>query len=222
MTSTESKLSIALFGSYYRGFHVLSEILRGPLSNQLHLTGVATDSPDASFISRDKRVWQYPYTNAEASMVLNLAEGHNIPVFSGRVKTPAFYSVFENDWRPDYCIMATFGQRIDQRLFTYPTAGFFNLHPSDNTVWPSRYAGSNPFNQMIHDGARDCVITLHRVDDGFVTGERIAVSDRIYIPPGASVTDMHKMSSPTAALLVRAHLSQILTERQFVRAESHV
>jgi len=212
VTSRSNKPRIALFGSYYRGFHVLNELLHGPLCEKLEIVGVATDDPEATFISRDKRVWQYPHTETEARMVRDLAERHGVPVFTGRVKTPEFYEIFEEHWRPDYCIMATFGQRIDERLYSYPEAGLFNLHPSDNAVWPSRYAGGNPFQQLIRDGAPSCVLTLHRVDDGFDTGERITVSDRIYIPPGATVTDMHKSSSPMAAPLVRAHLSQMLSE----------
>jgi methionyl-tRNA formyltransferase len=222
VTTAPKKLRVALFGSYYRGFHVLSELLQGPLQDQIELVGIATDNPDATFISRDQRVWQYPHTEAEATMVSSLAERHRVPLFHGRVKAPDFYDIFEQAWQPDYCIMATFGQRIDQRLFAYPSTGFFNLHPSDDTVWPSRYAGANPFSQLIRDGATYCVVTLHRVDDGFDTGERIAISDRIYIPPGASVTDMHKATSPVAALLVRTHLTRILTESTLAKASSHV
>jgi methionyl-tRNA formyltransferase len=213
VTACSNKLRIALFGSYYRGFHVLNEILDGPLHEKLHLVGVATDDPRSTFISRDKRVWQYPHTVVEATMVQDLAKRHNVPVFTGRVKTPEFYEIFEQEWRPDYCIMATFGQRIDPRLYNYPAAGFFNLHPSDNAGWPSRYAGGNPFKHLIQDNADFCVLTLHRVDDGFDTGERIAISERIYIPPGASVTDMHKTSSPLAAPLVRSHLQQVLQSK---------
>ncbi len=222
MTNAHKKIKVALFGSYYRGFHVLNEILYGPLHDQLELVGVATDNTGSSFISRDKRVWQYPHTPAEAQMVADLAYQHDVPVFTGRVKSPEFYDLFEQVWHPEYCIMATFGQRIDQRLFSYPYAGFYNLHPSDDDVWPSRYAGGNPFKQLIEDGARDCVMTLHRVDDGFDTGERIAISDRIYIPPGASVTDMHKATSPLAALLVRAHLKSTLQSSSFTGSTNHV
>lgn len=219
MTALSNKFRIALFGSYHRGFHVLNEILSGPLHEKLQLVGVATDDPQSAFISRDKRVWQYAHTEAETTMVQDLAERHNVPVFTGRVKTQEFYELFEQEWRPDYCIMATFGQRIDQRLYNYPAAGFYNLHPSDDAIWPSLYAGGNPFKQLIQDGADFCVLTLHRVDDGFDTGERIAISDRIYIPPGSSVTDMHKTSSPMAAPLVRGHLQQILhNEPCFVAA----
>lgn len=210
MTHPDQKLRVTLFGSYHRGFHVLNELLFGPESARIEVVGVATDDPASTFISRHKRVWQYPHSVEEAHMVRQLAEAHRIPIYTGRVKTPEFYALHETEWRPDYCIMATFGQRIDTRLFSFPGAGFYNLHPSDNGDWPSRYAGGNPFCALMQDGAKHCVLTLHRVNEGIDTGERVMVSDPIYIPPGASVTDLHKTSSPLAAQLVRRHLRQLL------------
>lgn len=208
------RIRVALFGSYYRGLHVLDELLHGPLYQKIKVVGVATDDPENTFISREKRVWQYPYTAHESKMVSLLAEKSGIPVYTGRVKTPAFYEMFENVWAPEYCIMATFGQRIDNRLFDYPDRGFYNLHPSDHSHWPSRYAGSNPFQHMMQDGAKECFMTLHHVDDGFDTGERVCVSPPISIPDGASVPDMHRLSSPFAAALVMHHLQQLLDARQ--------
>ena len=208
--NTNQPLRVALFGSYYRGFNVLTELLCGPLCQRIHLVGVATDDPKQTFVNAKNRVWQYPHTETEASMVRALATSHGIDVFTGRVKTPDFYQTFETQWQPDLCIMATFGQRIDQRLYSYPTLGFYNLHPSDNGEWPSRYAGSNPFDQLIREGAQSCVVSMHHVDDGFDTGDRIGVSSTIQIPPGADVTIMHKISSPVAALLVREQIQRIL------------
>lgn len=210
---TDQKLRVVLFGSYYRGFHVLNELLFGPESSGIVVVGVATDDPESTFISRHKRVWQYPHTPEETRMVRQLAQSQGIPVYSERVKTPEFYALIEDEWQPDYCIMATFGQRIDTRLFSYPVDGFYNLHPSDNGIWPSRYAGGNPFSALLEDGAAHCVVTLHRVNEGIDTGERLMVSDPLFIPPGATVTDLHKASSPLAAQLVRRHVRQLLNER---------
>ena len=47
------------------------------------------------------------------------------------------------------------------------------------------------------------VIRMHEVDDGFDTGRVVATSEPVYIPEGATVQDLHKMSAPIAALLVR-------------------
>ena len=207
---TSSPLRVALFGSFYRGFCVLNELLYGPLSERIQVVGVATDDPAETFVNAKNRVWQYPHRESEEKMVRKLARSQGIETYTGRVKTPAFYDLFESQWRPDICIMATFGQRIDQRLYSYPALGFFNLHPSDNGEWPSRYAGSNPFDQLIREGAQSCVISMHHVDDGFDTGKRIAVSETIYLPHDSDVTTLHKISSPIAALLVREQLQRIL------------
>lgn len=206
-------MRVALFGSFHRGHAVLNELLSGPLADRIEIVGVATDDPDQPYVSAHKRVWQYPHEPHERTMVRALARDAGLPVYQGRVKTPEFYAAYENDWRPDICFMATFGQRIDRRLFSFPGNGFFNLHPSDRGDWPSRYAGPNPFHEMLNDGRDDCAITLHLVDDGFDTGQRIAVSPPVAIPQGASVVDLHKITAPHAALLIREQLSRSLEAR---------
>jgi methionyl-tRNA formyltransferase len=206
-------LRVALFGSYYRGFYVLHELLSGPLSDRIEVVGVATDDPDSTFVSRSRRVWQYGYTIDERNMVRALAQTHGIQVYQDRVKTLEFHKTFREHWRPHLCVMATFGQLIDETLFTYPASGFYNLHPYDGGDWPSAYAGGNPFNAMIQDGLQSCLIGMHAVDGTFDTGPLIANSSRIAIPPGASVTDMHKITGPIAALLIRRELARILASK---------
>lgn len=203
-------MNVVLFGSFYRGFFILNELLFGPLRDRVRVVGVATDDPTAPFVSAHKRVWQYPHTRQEETLVADLARKHDIPVYTGRVKDADFYGIYEHQWQPDLCLMATFGQRIDARLFTRPTRGFYNFHPSDNGAWPSCYAGGNPFSAMAEQGEPCCVMSLHEVDELIDHGRRVAVSDPIWIPPGASVVDMHKISSPMAALLLRRELPGLL------------
>jgi methionyl-tRNA formyltransferase len=211
-------IRVVLFGSYYRGFYVLHELLSGPLSDRIKIVGVATDDPDNTFISRSRRVWQYAHTIDERNMVRALAQTHGIPVYQDRVKTPEFHKIFRENWRPHLCIMATFGQLIDEALFTHPVHGFYNLHPYDGGEWPSVYAGGNPFNAMMRDGLQSCVLGMHAVDSTFDTGELIANSSRIAIPPGASVTDMHKITGPIAALLIRREVARIIASQQAGRS----
>ncbi|WP_123785222.1 formyltransferase family protein [Pseudazoarcus pumilus] len=200
-------LRVAVFGSFYRGYHVLHELLHGDLAGRVCVVGVATDDPTQSFVSPTKRVWQYPHEPSERTMVARLAAEHGIECWSGRVKTPAFYARFEQHWRPDVAIMATFGQRIDARLYSFPRLGFFNLHPCKDDDWPSHYVGGNPFQRLIDDGSDYCVIAMHQVDDGFDTGALRAFSERIPIPAGAGVVEMHKCSSPIAARLAARELA---------------
>lgn len=202
-------IRIAVFGSFYRGNYLLDELLYGPHRHHFKVVGVATDDPLQPFVSREKRVWQYPHTPTEEGLVETQARLHDLPVFTGRVKSAEFYSIYENDWRPEMCIMGTFGQKIDARLFDYPVHGFFNTHPCIGDAWPSRYAGPNPFAMLIADGCDHTTVALHRVDAGLDTGELIAMSDRIAIPPGASVVDMHKITSPVIAKFA---VNRLLTE----------
>ena len=203
-------MKVAVFGSFYRGFYVLQELLDDALKSRVEVVGVATDDAASSHVSAQKRVWQYPHDPADETMVRDLALSHGIDVYEGRVNTAEFHARFEQKWRPDLCLMATFGQRVGERLFTFPPLGFFNFHPSDEESWPSRYAGGNPFRSLIDDGAIYCVITMHKVDAGFDTGEIVARSPRIFIPPRTTVVDMHKISSPIAGKLARAQLEKIL------------
>ena len=199
-----------MFGSFYRGWYVLHELLRGPLASRVEVVGVATDDPSQRYVTPQRRVWQYPHAPAEETMVRELAASHGLDVYTGRIRSDAFHEILERRWRPELCIMATFGQRIGERVFSHPRLGFYNLHPCTDDGWPSRFAGGNPFQAMQDCGTPHAVIAMHRVDEGFDTGELIAYSEPIGIPPHATVTDLHKITSPTAARLAATQIARIL------------
>ncbi len=201
---------VAVFGSFHRGFQVLSELLKGPLAPRVQVVGVATDDMAAAFVSRERRVWSYPHLPEEETMVERLAAAHGLATWKGRVKEAAFYRMYEQDWRPDLCISATFGQRFDARLFELPPLGFYNLHPCIDDGWPSCYAGPNPFQALLDAQADHAVIAMHTVDAGFDTGELLALSEKIYFPPGASVVDLHRISSPVAAKFFAHELAKMI------------
>ncbi|MFZ4539797.1 MAG: formyltransferase family protein [Propionivibrio sp.] len=205
-----AKSRVVVFGSFYRGFCVLSELLSGDITEKLTVVGVATDDSSKRFVSPDKRVWQYPHVKAEEEMVSNLARKFDIEIYNGNVKTPEFYDIFENRWKPDLCIMATFGQKINSRLFEAPHLGFYNLHPCIDDGWPSHYVGGNPFQMLLNDEKIYSKIAMHRVNDGFDTGEFIAYSDKVFFPAHASVIDCHKITSPTAGRLAVHEIEKII------------
>jgi methionyl-tRNA formyltransferase len=205
---------VVLFGSFYRGLHVLQALLEGELSSRVWVAGVATDDPSQSFVSPQKRIWQYPHTREEECMVRRKAEAAGIEVYQGRVKSSAFYDLYENTWKPDLCIMATFGQRIDSRLYRYPAMGFYNLHPCIEDGWPSKYAGGNPFDALIKAGSNHAVVAMHQVDDGFDTGALVAYSRPVPIPPDANVPECHRLTAPVAAELVTQEVARLLDARQ--------
>ena len=201
---------VAVFGSFYRGFYLLNELLQGSISQQVQVVGVASDDPKASFISADRRVWQYPHTDYESTMVPTLAREAGLEVYLGKVNTPAFQDIIETRWLPDICVMGTFGQRIGKRLIGVPPLGFYNLHPCIDDGWPSRYAGGNPFAALMQDGQRYTCVVLHEIDEGLDTGPFVAVTDRIALPRDTTVTDMHKITSFAAAQLAAREIGRII------------
>ena len=207
------KYRIAMFGSYYRGFYLLNELLHGEISNQFTVVGIASDDPQANNIAANKRVWQYPHTSYEERMVAELAKEFDVETFNGTVNAQPFYDIVDQ-WKPDICIMATFGQRIKSRLINIPPLGFYNMHPCIDDSWPSQYVGGNPFQALMFDGKRYCTIAFHAVDESFDTGSLIEMSKRIAFPKEASVTDMHKISSFAAEQLAGSALQKIIAQHQ--------
>ena len=204
------KCRIAVFGSFYRGFYLLDELLYGSLSDKVSVVGVATDDPDSTFVSAANRVWQYPHTAYEKRMVGELAREHGFEPYLGKVNSQGFYELFEGTWKPDLCVMGTFGQRIGKRLIDAPELGFYNLHPCIDDAWPSKYIGGNPFEALMQDGQRYSCVVLHGIDEGFDTGPFVARTDRIALPRETTVTDMHKISSFAAAQLASQEIGKIL------------
>jgi len=201
VSGIQRKVRVAVFGSFYRGYYVIQELMGHPDADRIELVGIATDDPSQSWVSPSKRVWQYPHAPEDEGMVARLSDQLNVSCYTGRVKQEEFYDLFENQWKPDLCVMATFGQKINARLFNYPRLGFLNLHPCIDDKWPSHYVGGNPFHELLKDKKPYTVVALHHVDDGFDTGSLIAYSDKVFIPPHVGVVDLHKITSPVAAKL---------------------
>ena len=209
-SQVDRKVRVVMLGSFYRGYYLLNELLFGDIGSSVEVVGVATDDPSNTFISPGKRVWQYPHTIAEAEMVEKLALQSGLDVYKDRVNSQPFYDLLDRNWKPDLCVMATFGQRIKKRLIDYPRYGFFNLHPCIDDKWPSKYVGGNPFNALIEDGKTYTCIAFHEVDETFDTGPLIKLSGKIAIPPGASVVDMHKITSYAAAKLAADEIVKLI------------
>lgn len=207
------QLRVALFGSFHGGRHVLDILLR-QFPRAIRVVGVATDNPRHPFTNAPKRLWKYPHTPEEETLVTALAEEHGLPVFTGRVKTAQFHRVFAEEWRPELCLMATFGQLIPAHLISFPSLGFFNFHHSDE-FWPS-YPGPDPIRDMLADGKTQAFLNMHRVTEVLDGGELIARSPAIEIGPGTNAVEVHRRSW--------AHLNGFITNEVYrlVRARDAV
>jgi methionyl-tRNA formyltransferase len=130
-TEPPPKVRVAVFGSFHGGYHVLRQLLREPLASHVTVTGLATDDPKQPFTHANVRLWRHVHTKVEEEWVAKMAKANGLPVYRGRIKKPEFERMFVEEWAPDLCLMATFGQMIPQRIFTVPRLGFYNFHHSD-------------------------------------------------------------------------------------------
>src|ERR1035441_5192256 len=76
-----TRARVAVFGSFYGGYHVLSELLEPPLAELVTVVGVATDDPRQPFTHANVRLWKYPHTELEEQLVPSLARENEWPVY---------------------------------------------------------------------------------------------------------------------------------------------
>lgn len=202
-------IRIAVFGSYYQGKAVIDKILELQKQNPaaLCLVGIATDDPLSPRVSPQKRIWQFA-DPSEYEMIPEIANQNHVPVWTGNVKTDQFYELFANEWKPDICYMATFGQRIPVRVFDLSRLGFYNFHPTVDRDWPS-YVGGSPFQQMIAAKEPYCSIAMHGIDEEFDHGPLVAFSPPVPIEQGDTVLSMYKKTSPPTGDMVQWHLEEL-------------
>jgi methionyl-tRNA formyltransferase len=192
---------VVVFGSFLGGYHVLSELLFGELSDDVQVVGIATDDPAQPYTNARGRLWKYPHTPKDETLVRRFATALRIPVFTGRVKSPEFHDLISQQWKPVLCLMATFGQKIPKHAIDVPKLGFFNFHHSGPT-WPS-YPGPDPIAGMQRDGLTHLVLTMHRVSEVIDDGEYFARSHPVAIPPGINAVEMHRITWPQMGPFVR-------------------
>ena len=116
--------------------------------------------------------------------------------------------MFFEQWHPDLCLMATFGQLIPRQIFTFPRLGFFNFHHSDD-VWPS-YPGPDPIAAMLRDGKTHVVITMHEVSEVLDGGRFIARSPRVPLHPGGNGAIVHRMTWPRMGAWIREQVLRLV------------
>ena len=204
----EGNTRVAVFGSFMGGYHVLRELLLGPLANRVTVVGVATDDPTQAFTHANVRLWKYPHERDDEVIAPRFAREHGLPVLTGRVKTPEFFDMFLDEWQPRLCLMATFGQKIPTALINYPALGFYNFHHSGET-WPS-YPGSDPIAAMVADGRKHLVLTIHNVTDVIDGGEFVARSHPVEIPDGINAVGMHRITWPQMGPFIRREVGAML------------
>ena len=205
---SKSRARVVVLGSFMGGYHVLRELIFDEISSRVQVVGIVTDDPTQPHTNSKVRLWRHPHTQNDETMVRRFAASLDIPVFTGRVKSPEFQNLMTQHWKPDLCLMATFGQKIPKHIIEVSRLGFFNFHHSGPS-WPS-YPGPDPIGDMQRDGLSHLVLTLHRVNEKIDDGEFFARSHPVAIPPGINAIEMHRITWPQMGGFIRSAVERIL------------
>ena len=107
--------------------------------------------------------------------VKTFALQHGLPVFQPlKVKEPDFVQQLK-EWKPDFIVVAAFGQFLTQEILDIPTYGCINVHAS---LLP-KYRGAAPIQYAIIKGEKESGVTIMRMEKGMDTG---AMYSRVSVP----------------------------------------
>ena len=100
---------------------------------------------------------------------------HGLPVYQPvKVKEPEFVEKLK-EWKPDFIVVAAFGQFLTQEILDIPTYGCINVHAS---LLP-KYRGAAPIQYAIIKGEKESGVTIMRMEKGMDTG---AMYSRVTVP----------------------------------------
>eukprot|EP00593_Proboscia_inermis_P002286 CAMPEP_0171293194 /NCGR_PEP_ID=MMETSP0816-20121228/1374_1 /TAXON_ID=420281 /ORGANISM="Proboscia inermis, Strain CCAP1064/1" /LENGTH=433 /DNA_ID=CAMNT_0011763785 /DNA_START=35 /DNA_END=1336 /DNA_ORIENTATION=- len=109
----------------------------------------------------------------EPSPVGKIAEGFGIPVLCPeKAKDPDFLDDLENNYKPDLCITAAYGQYLPKRFLAIPSLGTLNIHPS---LLP-RWRGASPVQRSLEAGddpiGVTVLFTVSKMDAGALVAQK--------------------------------------------------
>ena len=73
---------VAVFGSFMGGYHVLQELLFGPLAGRVQVVGVASDDPTQPFTHPNVRLWHYPHSRDDETTGAVVGQINGIAVYA--------------------------------------------------------------------------------------------------------------------------------------------
>lgn len=106
----------------------------------------------------------------QMSPVKELAQRHGIFVCQPRRIREAENADLLRDLKPDFIVVAAYGQIIPQEILDIPPLGCLNVHASLLPAW----RGAAPIQWSILAGDRETGVTIMRMDAGLDTGDIIS------------------------------------------------
>lgn len=115
----------------------------------------------------------------EPSPVGRVANALGVPVLHpDSAKDDTFLTALENDFRPDVCVTAAYGQYLPKRFLNIPQCGTLNIHPSLLPKW----RGASPVQRSLEAGDNPVgvtvLFTVSKMDAGpIVAQEAVSIDE---------------------------------------------
>ncbi len=131
------------------------------------------------------------------SKELTLIRQMNLPQIKMKSANSEEFKRFLISNNVDLVIVGTWKERLKKEIFSVPTIGTVNVHPS---LLP-KYRGPNPYMQVILYGEKESGVTLHLVDENYDTGAILA-QKKVEILPDDTSKELRERTVVAARALV--------------------
>ena len=169
-----------VFAYHDIGYVSLQELLRAGAD----VAAVITHADDP-----DEDVW--------FRSVRQLAESHQLPVFTpDSVSTPEWMARIA-DWQPDFLFSFYYRKILSKQILDLPRRGALNLHGS---LLP-RYRGRCPVNWVLIHDERESGVTLHYMEEKPDRGDIVAQRAVPITDADTALTLFRKLTDAAAALM---------------------
>jgi methionyl-tRNA formyltransferase len=157
------KIKVLLFGLTGQGNSAFNVLLRHPFIN---LIGVFT-----------KKKIDTPYPYYSLKQLNRLVEEKKILIFEDFVLREENTIKKIIDLSPDLIVVSGFDQIIPNQIFTIPSLGVLNIHPS---LLP-KYRGADPIIQVLLNGESETGVTVYFIESELIDSGKIVLQEKLEI-----------------------------------------
>ena len=151
------------------------------------------------------------------SSVQNLANAHNIPVYTPKTLRNQEAADLINSITADIIVVVAYGFIIPENILNSKKYGCLNIHPSRLP----KYRGAAPLQRTIIDGETSTAVCIMQMDAGLDTGDIILEQD-FELTSNISLPELHDKCAQLGADLLIQVLDRIETLPRIPQKESGV
>lgn len=187
-------------------------IFEAMLEMGVHFNGIVL--PGRSSIT-DQAITDNSLNVLNTTSIESMARHLKIPIYYVSGKDNSEYELAVNKSSPDIVIVACFPFLLPAIVFSYPSNGAYNIHPS---LLPA-YRGPVPLFWQFYYGDKKAGITIHEIDATFDTG-KIVLQETVVLDDGLNSAEATLLLATAAINQLRILLEQLLTSRPVCNSQN--